>query len=120
MHPELNRAIERFREEMASIDEVAHVLLKGHLLLEEAISLILDQYVFHREHVANARLSFHQKSLLARALCLRKDRLGEWEVIAAINALRNDLAHKLNSPGRGSKLATVKELYFREAAGLEG
>lgn len=120
MHPELLRSIERFRKEMANVDEVAHVLLKGHLLLEEAISLVLDQYVFHREHLGDARLSFHQKALLARSLCLRKNLVGEWELIAAINTLRNDLAHKLNSPERERKLAKVKELYFREAASFSG
>ncbi|WP_143705217.1 hypothetical protein [Pollutimonas nitritireducens] len=44
----------------------------------------------------------------------------EWELIAAINSLRNELAHKLESPEREKKLRRVKELYFREAAGLEG
>jgi len=95
MNPELLRSIDRFRQEMESVDEVAHVLLKGHLLLEEALSAIIDQYVFHREHLTQARLTFAQKILLARSLCLRKNMLGEWELIAAINALRNDLAHRL-------------------------
>jgi len=119
MNPEAARSIERFSDEMTNVDEVAHVLLKGHLLLEEAISLILDQYVFHREHLSQARLSFHQKTLLARSLCLRKNKFGEWDLIAAINALRNDLAHNLNSPDRAKKLATLKEIYFRQADGLE-
>ena len=119
MRPEAVRSLERFREEMENVDEVAHVLLKGHLLLEESISLILDQYVFHREHLAQARLSFHQKTLLARSLCLRKNKLGEWDLIAAINALRNDLAHKLNSLDRANKLAALKEIYFRESAGFD-
>ena len=120
MFPELTRSIEHFREEMAKVDEVAHVLLKGHLLLEEALSQILDQYVFHRVHLTEARLSFHQKTFLARSLCLRKDQLGEWELLGAINALRNDLAHRLNSPDRDKKLGKVKDIYFREASGHKG
>jgi hypothetical protein len=70
-------------------------------------------------HLAEARFSFAQKALLARSLCLRKNKFGEWDLIAAINSLRNDLAHKLNSPDRAKKLAVVKELYFREAAGYD-
>jgi hypothetical protein len=120
MTPELLHLIGRFRKEMESVDEVAHVLLKGHLLLEEALSAILEQHVFHRQHLAHARLSFAQKLSLARSLCLRKNEFGEWEVIAAINALRNDLAHRLNSPDRAKKMTVVKELYFREAVGYEG
>src|SRR5687767_14766676 len=88
---ELTASIERFHEEMKSIDEVAHVLLKGHLLIEETLTEIIEQYIFHREHIAKARLSFAHKMHLAQGLCLRKNTLGEWELIAAINALRNDL-----------------------------
>jgi hypothetical protein len=119
MTPELLQSIDRFRKEMESVDEVAHVLLKGHLLLEEAMSAVLEQYVFHRQHLAKARLSFAQKLALAQSLCLRKNEFGEWGVIAAVNSLRNDLAHQLNSSDRAKKMAVVKERYFREAAGYE-
>lgn len=117
MTPEVLQSIDRFREEMESVDEVAHVLLKGHLLLEEAMSAILEQYVFHRQHLTQAHLSFAQKLSLARSLCLRKNEFAEWQVIAAINVLRNDLAHRLNSPDRAKKMAVVKEIYLREVAG---
>lgn len=120
MHPELTASIERFKREMETVDDDAHVLLKGHLLLEEAMSEIIDQYVFHRENVEDARLSFAQKLHLSKALCLRKNTFGEWALISAINTLRNDLAHQLNSTEREKKLAKVRELYFREAAGYAG
>lgn len=118
MFPALQASIDRFTREMSTIDEMVHVLLKGHLLLEEALALIIDQHVFHREDVAEARLSFAQKLNVARSLCLRKNKLGEWDLVAAINGLRNDLAHRLNSPDREKKLEKVKTIYFREAAGL--
>ena len=116
MFAALQDSIERFNQEMSTIDEMVHVLLKGHLLLEEALALIIDQHVFHRENLTEARLSFAQKLNVARSLCLRKNRLGEWELIAAINSLRNDLAHRLNSPDRDRKLEKLKGIYFREAA----
>lgn len=116
MFPALQASIERFKREMSTIDEMVHVLLKGHLLLEEALALIIDQHVFHREDVAEARLNFSQKLNISKSLCLRKNKLGEWELIAAINGLRNDLAHRLNSPDRDKKLTKVKSIYFREAA----
>jgi hypothetical protein len=119
MHPELSASIARFREEMANVDEVVHVLLKGHLLIEEALTRILEQYVFHREHLTEARLTFNQKVLLGRSLCLRKNNVGEWDLISAINSLRNELAHRLNSPDREKKLKRVQDLYFREAVNPE-
>lgn len=112
MFPALQASIERFTREMSTNDEMVHVLLKGHLLLEEALALIIDQHVFHREDVAEARLSFAQKLNVAKSLCLRKNKLGEWEMVAAINGLRNDLAHRLNSPDREKKLEKVKTVYF--------
>jgi len=120
MSPELSESIQRFQQEMEHVDDVIHVLLKGHLLLEGALARIFEQHVFHSEHLSQIRLSFHQKMVLARTLCLRKDRLGEWDLLAAINTLRNELAHKLNSPERDRKLSRVRDLYFREAAGYEG
>jgi len=116
MFPALQASIQRFTREMSTIDEMVHVLLKGHLLLEEALALIIDQHVFHREDLAEARLSFAQKLHIARSLCLRKNKLGEWDLVAAINGLRNDLAHRLDSPDREKKLEKVKNVYFREAA----
>lgn len=119
MFPELSRAIKRFNEEMASVDEVVHILLKGHLLIEETLTRVLEQYLFHREHLSEARLTFNQKVLLGRALCLRKNDLGTWELISAINSLRNEIAHRLNSPERERKLSKVKEIYLREVADAE-
>lgn len=116
----IETALARFSEEMAKVDEMVHILLKGHLLIEEALSKIIDQFVFHREHVDEARLTFSTKMHLCRALCLRKNRLGEWDLIAALNSLRNVVAHQLSSPEREKRTARVKELYFREAAGMEG
>jgi hypothetical protein len=118
MFPEMLHAMQRFQQEMKQVDEVAHVLLKGHLLIEEGINRILDQYVFHREHLQEARLSFHAKVLLARGFGLRKNNFGEWELIGAINSLRNTLAHSLQAPERAKKLANVKAIYFREVAGF--
>jgi len=107
MFPELSDSMRRFRQEMEEVDELVHVLLKGHLLLEEALSRILEQHVFHREHLGETRLSFHHKMLLARSLCLRKNGLGEWELLAAIKPLRNEIAHKLNATSSNIAFTTL-------------
>ena len=108
-------SLKAFESEMKQVDALVHVLLKGHLLIEEALSRIIEQYVFHAEHLREARLTFNQKLLVARALCLRKARLGEWELLTALNKLRNEIAHKLQSGERDKKVGRVKALYFREA-----
>jgi len=113
-------ALERFRQVMGTVDDTVHTLLKGHLLIEEALARIIDQFVFHREHLADARLTFATKVHVCRALCLRKNNLGEWELIEALNGLRNNVAHTLQSPQRERKFNRVKEIYLREAAGMSG
>jgi hypothetical protein len=110
MTSELSDSIQRFQQEMEHVDEVLHVLLKGHLLLEEVLTKILEQYLFHRQHLDGARLTFHQKSALGRALCLRKDHLGEWELLAVINALRNEVAHNLKLQSERRSFTFVKPL----------
>ncbi|KWH30638.1 hypothetical protein [Burkholderia stagnalis] len=117
---EIERALARFAQEMGAVDDMVHALVKGHLLIEEALAKIIDQFVFHREHVAHARLNFATKVHVCRALYLRKNNLGEWELIEALNALRNVVAHTLQSPQRERKFNRVKEIYMREAAGMSG
>lgn len=120
MQNEIEASLARFTEEMGTVDEMVHVLLKGHLLLEEALVRIIDQFVFHREHMPEARLNFAQKVHLSRALCLRKNNFGEWNLIGAINALRNVVAHRLNSPERERRFTRVKDIYLREAEAMTG
>lgn len=119
MHDDLSEPLRRFQEEMDSPDEVLHVLLKGHLVLEETLTRILEQYVFHPDHLDDARLSFNHKLSLARSLCLRMDTFDEWELLGAINGLRNEVAHNLRSPSREKKLAKVRDLYYGAASTFE-
>jgi hypothetical protein len=44
------------------------VVLKGHLLIEEALDGIISNFVFHSERIGEARLSFAQKVNLARSM----------------------------------------------------
>lgn len=116
MIEEVSYAIKRFEEEMSAVDDLVHVLLKGHLLIEEALTRILELYLLHPEHLSEAKLTFNQKTLLCRALCLRKNQNGEWELISSLNSLRNELAHRLRSPEREKRLLRVKQIFFREIA----
>lgn len=115
MTTELQRSIERFQEQMRYVDDLAMVVLKGHLLIEEALTRIIEQFLFHPKHLADCKLSFFQKVQLAQGFCLRKNQLKIWDLILAINSLRNVLAHALESPERHKKMERVKLLYFEEA-----
>lgn len=105
---------DRFANEIAHIDVVVQVLLKGHLLLEEALSRLIDLYVYKGAYLEDARLTFKQKLNLAKALTQKLGASSGWDVLDAINVLRNDVSHRLDSPERKKRIARLRETYFRE------
>jgi hypothetical protein len=108
-----------FTDHVMQIDELAQVVLKGHLLIESALDNILTLMVFYPKHLESARLSFHQKMNIARSLCLRKESFQIWAVIAAVNALRNALAHELEGETRVKRMAQLRQLYVLELDGAD-
>jgi uncharacterized Rmd1/YagE family protein len=108
------RNLERFTEQMSQVDALALVVLKGHLLLEEQLERILGTFVFHPEHLEAARLSFAQKVSLARSISLDEHENSMWELILAVNAMRNELAHALHSEKREKRFERLKALYMAE------
>lgn len=113
---EVSKSVARFQEVMGTVDEITHVVLKGHLLVEETLTNTIALHMFHPEHFHDARLSFDKKISLGRAFCLRKNRLGEWDMLIALNELRNVLAHNLDSPRQQAKIDRLRALALQEAA----
>jgi hypothetical protein len=70
-----------FVNEIARIDGVVQVLLKGHLLLEEALSRLIDLYVYDSTYLEDARLTFKQKLNLAKALASKLGAASGWDVL---------------------------------------
>lgn len=119
--PELVQSIARFEEVLGKVDDITLITLKGHLLIEEALTRTIGLHLFHPEHFFEAKLSFDKKVSLARSLCLRKNQLGEWDMIIVINELRNVLAHTIESPRVRGKLDRLLELTKRMGVpGIEG
>jgi hypothetical protein len=108
----------RFLEQMEQVDEDVLVVLKGHLLIEEALTRIIGKFVFHPDLVDHLRLRFAQRVDLARSLSIDESRNSMWELISALNMLRNEFAHALESPKRTTKTATVRALYLHEVKGM--
>ncbi len=86
---------DRYMEHMPDIDDLTLIILKGHLLVEELLERILNTIACSPEALVNARLSFSQKAFLARALSWDEDTDAFWDLLSALNPLRNDLAHSL-------------------------
>jgi hypothetical protein len=103
----------KFEEHFATVDATAQIVLKGHLLIEEALDTILGKFVFHPEYLEGANLRFTQKIDLARSVSLDDHNNEMWELVKAINSLRNELSHSLKSIKREQKTQRVIDLYLR-------
>jgi hypothetical protein len=111
----LKKYFNQFIEHMRQVDDVALTVLKGHLLIEGIIDNILEVFFFHPEQLQSARLTFFQKVALARAYALRKNKDSVWDLVLAINELRNATAHELAGEKRQRKLEEVRRLYIAGA-----
>jgi hypothetical protein len=90
--------IARVRAHLPEGTDLTLIALKGHLLLEEALDDLIRFYCTQPEHLSDARLHFADKVKLARALSGHLAWTGLWPLSDALNKVRNELAHNLDSP----------------------
>ena len=105
------RNLGRITEEMRYVDEMALVVLKGHLIIEEPVDRILETFVFHADHLRQANLRFFQKVLVIRSVSLDEHN-NSWDLLYALNELRNAPAHLREPERRAQKVERLKSLYF--------
>ena len=104
-----------FLEKLES-DDAALIVLKGHLVLEERLTAVIEKFVFEPDFIDRARLSFAQKVAIARSMSLDQSRNSVWELIDKLNTLRNKLAHSLDGEPRAKALQAVRDAFQKEVA----
>lgn len=102
-----------FTDEVRYIDDAAQIVLKGHLVVEDIFNRAIESFVLHGEHVEKARLQFHQKLELCRAISLSNNN-NMWNVITKINVLRNALSHSLDQERRSKAVQSLQTIYDQE------
>ena len=100
-------------EELES-DDAALIVLKGHLVIEERITSVIEKFVFHPEHLERARLTFAHKMALARSMSLDESESSAWDLIEKLNSLRNKLSHSLDGQPRAKAMEALKAAFVRE------
>lgn len=100
---------ERFQEHIQISDDLTLMILKGHLLIEEQIWLLLCNRLTSVEALEKAELTTHQKLCLAEALVDDFSRSGQdtnwlWPALKKLNKLRNDIAHNLTPSGIADRI----------------
>ena len=98
----------RFVEHIIGDDEITLLTLKGHLLVEEELDEIIRNKCRSPEHLGKVGFPFYAKARLARALVGGDAPV--WGCIDALNSLRNELAHKLQSQKLQGKLRNFIDL----------
>lgn len=103
-------AFERFQQHLPIGGDLTLMILKGHLLIEEQVNLLIDNRVAKCEALKEANLTSHQKLCLAEAIIEEfcpdeEEDAWLWPAIKKLNTLRNDIAHNLTKPGIDARVA---------------
>jgi hypothetical protein len=93
-----NAEADRITRLLMEFDEFSQTAIKGHLLIEERLSQILDLAIGKPEILSKARLTFVQKLRLVQAMSFLDPNDDMWETALVLNRLRNEMAHRLDSP----------------------
>jgi hypothetical protein len=101
---------QRYGQHMPKTDDVTLIVLKGHLLIEEALGDLAEQVLPHPEYLGKANLSFHKLACVVRAAVPNRSDDIAWELILSISSFRNDLAHNLESSQRQARLNALFEI----------
>ena len=108
----------RILEHLPQTSDLSLITLKGHLLIEEILGDLLLAKCKDPDSLRNFDLGFYKTLRIVHALYA--DRLDEevilpprtWECVEALNALRNELAHKLEGKTVEIKLERFIALAF--------
>lgn len=114
MEPSQEIIYQRFVDEIKYIDDVAQIVLKGHLVMEGIMTEAICTFVHHGDFLEDARLQFYSKLQICRAMSLSEQNNGMWDLITALNTLRNHLSHSIDPSKRKSKIDSLKGHFSRE------
>ncbi len=103
-----------FMDEIQYVDDTSQIILKGHLVAEDMMNKAIESFVLHAEHIDNARLQFHQKLELCRALSLSDNKNKMWNLLKQINVVRNALSHSLDENRRSKAITSLRSIYDQE------
>lgn len=90
-------------------DDLLDLVLRGHLMVEQMLARSILPWFPQTASLNEAKLGFFQKLCLVRALNVRHPQEPMWRALTALNALRNDFAHRLTSKERDQKVRQFLE-----------
>src|ERR1700716_1253045 len=92
-HPRLEESRERLTERIEKLDNMIVTVLKNHVAVEQFMSEFLEASGKKSED-----LTFAQKITACKELSPPEVEKPIWDLLEAVNRLRNKIAHKLDGP----------------------
>jgi hypothetical protein len=80
---------------MLDIDDLAYLIIKGHLLLEVMLDILAHSTFPHPKYLDKLELSFRPVAFVVRAAVVEKSTDSHWDLIMKLHGLRNKFAHNL-------------------------
>lgn len=77
--------------------EYSHIALKGHVLVEDAITRVVLEHCRAAHVLDGVKIDFHLKVKLARALAGDACGANLWDLVWRLYRIRNEMAHRLES-----------------------
>jgi hypothetical protein len=118
--------MDRVDAHLGEIQDTTLLILKGHLLVEEALFSRLCELTSDQKHVTQARLSSFQTACIVRAFYPNGvpghnqcDADQIWDAIFALNTIRNKLSHKLEQEGMADLLKRLFVTFEYEGEALD-
>jgi hypothetical protein len=121
---DFNRLRDLAEKHLEGVSDGISMVLKAHLILEETLHQMVRVKCEHPEFLEKAQLRFYQLIQVARAFYrldeapLAAKGIDVWEIVEAINTLRNRLAHNLEPEGLGALLTRARAGTFEDPVSL--
>lgn len=104
----------RFTDQLRYVDDIAQIVLKGHLVMEELMTEAISEFLLHKNYVEKARLQFHQKLQLCRSMSVSDNENSMWTLISSVNSLRNHMSHSLDHEERTKRIEALHDMFAEE------
>lgn len=92
-------AFARFLKMLPHGKDTDLVLLKGHILIEEQVRLLIDRRLRNPVAIVDGRLECHQCICLAQSFFPHDFEPWLWSALKKLNKMRNDIAHQSDPTG---------------------
>jgi len=103
-------AFQEYLNHMPKDNDPLLLVLKGHLLIEQQLGGILAVAIPSVEYLELGKRKFIEKLRLCRSFARTQQASPAWELMLAINTLRNAYAHSLEPPDLQTKTDRVINL----------